>query len=120
MHRRLHSILKENIEPEEDEVSLTKYFATKIQEKRDAWLNAIDQNKSKEEIETAKRKYIDFITALRDEKYNIAKSLYGEGKYADDCYVNLEGYLKSDEFLKSDDTVTALAKMLKHDQTKLF
>lgn len=120
MHRRLHSILKENIEPEEDEVSLTKYFATKIQEKRDAWLNAIDQNKSKEEIETAKKEYIDFITALRDEKYNIAKSLYGEGKYADDCYVNLEGYLQSDEFLKSDDTVTALAKMLKHDKTNLF
>lgn len=120
MHRRLHSILKENIEPEEDDVTLTKYFAKKIQEKRDAWLNAIDQNKSKEEVATVKKEYIDFITELRDEKYNIAKRLYGEGKYADDCYVNLEGYLQSDEFLKSDDTVTALAKMLKHDGTRLF
>lgn len=121
MYKRLHSILQPQFKDEESKTIAIKANAKRLQEKRDAWLNAIDNHKINAEIESLKKEYIKEIKALKNEYYNIAVRLYGEYNiYSDRANINIDGYLQNDDILKDDDTINALAKLFAHDGDNLF
>lgn len=121
MYKRLHSILQPQFKDEESKIIAIKKNAKRLQEKRDVWLNAIDNRKTDAEIEALKNKYVKEIKALKDEYYNIAVRLYGDNNiYSDRANINIDGYLQSDDILKDDDTINALAKLFAHDGDNLF
>lgn len=120
-YKRLHSVLDPQFKPEPEKVEAIKRNAKRLQDKRDAWVNAIN-NKSEDEIKRLKEAYWDEMVALRTEYLEVAERLYGTDS---EIFHNLEqnvlgGYEATEDIMKSDDTINAIADMFAHDGSNLF
>lgn len=121
-YKRLHSVLDPQFKPAPEKVEAIKRNVKRLQDKRDAWIDAIDNNKPEDEIKRLKEAYWDEMVALRTEYLEIAARVCGTDS---EMYHDLEqnvlgGYEATEEIMKSDDTINAIADLFAHDGDNLF